>query len=206
MIEIPFLLKGALVGFAMAVPVGPVNVLCMRRTLAEGRVAGMVSGLGAAVADGVYGGIAGFGLQFVVQAIFGQQMWFRLFGGAFLCYLGYRTFMAQPHEQDPKAARNGLLGDFLSTFFLTLTNPTTIISFAAVFAAAGIADECADYGSAALLVLGVTLGSSMWWVVLAGIVGVFRSRFNARGLRWVNRISGLVVAGFGLLAMLSFRV
>jgi len=203
--EIPFLVKGALVGFAMAVPVGPINVLCMRRTLAGGRISGIVSGLGAAVADGVYGGIAGFGIQFAIQAIFGQQMWLRLFGGAFLCYLGYRTFTAQPQELDPKAARNGLVGDFLSTFFLTLTNPTTIISFAAVFAATGIAEECTDYGSAALLVLGVTLGSALWWFVLAGVVGLFRSRFNTRGLRWVNRISGVVIAGFGLLAMLSFR-
>jgi len=204
--DIPFLLKGAIIGFSLAAPVGPINVLCMRRTLTGGRVSGLASGLGAAVADGFYGGIAGFGLQFVAQILIGQQMWLRLIGGAFLCYLGFKTFMAQPKEQDANSERKGLVSDFVSTFFLTLTNPMTILSFAAVFAAAGIADDCADYLSAALLVLGVFLGSAFWWVILAGVVGFLRSRFNTRGLRWANRISGIIIAGFGLIAMLSFRV
>jgi threonine/homoserine/homoserine lactone efflux protein len=203
--DLPFLLKGAIIGFSLAAPVGPINVLCMRRTLANGRASGLASGLGAAVADGVYGGIAGFGLQFVAHILIGQQIWLRLVGGAFLCYLGYKTFIAPPAESEPTRGRTNLPGDFVSTLLLTLTNPMTILSFAAVFAAVGMADDCNDFGSAAFLVLGVFLGSFLWWVVLAGVIGLFRSKFNARGLLWANRISGIVIAGFGLVAMLSFR-
>lgn len=198
-----FLLRGLVIGFSIAAPVGPIGVLCIRRTLAEGRVAGLLSGLGAATADAIYGFVAGFGLTYVSNILVGYQAWIRLLGGLFLCYLGLRTFFSKPAEGAVQATRGGLLGGYASTFFLTLTNPMTIISFAAVFAGLGIGSATGDYGSAALLVLGVFAGSAAWWLLLSGGVSFFRSRFSPRSLSWVNRAAGVIILGFGLLAVLS---
>ena len=201
--DIGFLLRGIIIGFSIAAPVGPIGVLCIRRTLAEGRLFGFASGLGAATADAIYGCVAGFGLTFVSSLLIGQQAWIRLIGGLFLCYLGVRTLLAEPAEQSISIGGSGLLGAYGSTFFLTLTNPMTIISFTAVFAGLGVGSASGDYGSAAVLVLGVFIGSGLWWLLLSGIAGAFRARFSMQALRWVNRISGVVVAGFGVMALLS---
>ena len=194
--------EGIVIGFAIAAPVGPIGVLCIRRTLAEGRVSGLVSGLGAATADAVYGAVAALGLTFVAEFLMGGQAWLRLVGGAFLLFLGVRTFLARPAERAAPAARSGLPGAYASTFFLTLTNPTTILSFAAIFAGLGVAGAASgDVLSAMLLVLGVFLGSAAWWFVLSGATSLFRTRLSVRGLRWVNRISGTLIAAFGVLAV-----
>ncbi|MBU0703616.1 MAG: LysE family translocator [Chloroflexi bacterium] len=198
-----FLLRGIIIGFSIAAPVGPIGVLCIRRTLAEGRAFGFASGLGAATADALYGCIAGFGLTFISSLLIGQQTWIRLIGGLFLCYLGVRTLLAEPSEQPASVGGSGLLGAYGSTFFLTFTNPMTILSFTAVFAGLGVGNASGDYGSAAVLVLGVFIGSGLWWLLLSGIAGAFRTRFSTRTLRWVNRISGVVIVGFGLIALLS---
>jgi threonine/homoserine/homoserine lactone efflux protein len=196
-------LEGIVIGFAIAAPVGPIGVLCIRRTLADGRVSGLVSGLGAATADALYGAVAALGLTFVAEFLMGGQAWLRLVGGAFLVVLGVRTFLARPAGRAaPEARRSGLPGAYASTLFLTLTNPTTILSFAAIFAGLGVAgDASGDALSAMLLVLGVFLGSAAWWVVLSGATSLFRTRLSVRGLRWVNRISGTVIAAFGVLAV-----
>lgn len=201
--DIPFLLRGLAIGFSIAAPVGPIGVLCIRRTLAEGRASGLVSGLGAATADAIYGGIAGFGLTFISSFLVGQQVGLRLIGGVFLCYLGLKTFLAKPAEQAASAEGNGLFAAYALTLFLTLTNPLTIISFAAIFAGLGLASTSGNYVSAGVLVLGVFIGSALWWLILSGGVGVFREKFNPDGLQWVNRISGAIIIGFGLLALLS---
>ena len=200
---IGFLMKGILIGFSIAAPVGPIGVLCIRRTLAEGRATGFVSGLGAATADVVYGCIAGFGLTLVTRFLMDQQMWLRLFGGAFLCYLGVKTVLSRPADQSASAKGSGLAGAYGSTFLLTLTNPMTILSFAAVFAGLGLASAGGSYASASILVLGVFAGSALWWLMLSGGVSLLRSRFDVPGLEWVNRISGVVIAGFGVVALLS---
>jgi len=197
------LLRGIVIGFSIAAPVGPIGVLCIRRTLAEGRLSGFVSGLGAATADAIYGCIAGFGLTFISDLLIGQQAWIRLVGGLFLCYLGVKTLLARPSEQAASAQGSGLLGAYGSILFLTLTNPMTILSFMAIFAGLGIADTSGDYGSAAILVLGVFAGSGLWWFLLSGIASVFHARFDARALRWVNRVSGIIIVAFGLVALLS---
>jgi len=198
-----FLLRGIIIGFSIAAPVGPIGVLCIRRTLAEGRTSGFVSGLGAATADALYGCVAGFGLTFISNLLIGQQAWIRLVGGLFLCFLGVKTFLAKSGEQAASARGGGLPGAYSSTFFLTLTNPLTILSFAAVFAGLGIADASGNYGSAAVLVLGVFIGSGLWWLLLSTVASAFRARFNARALRWVNVVSGLIVTAFGVMALLS---
>jgi threonine/homoserine/homoserine lactone efflux protein len=202
-IDLGFLFRGLAIGLSIAAPVGPIGVLCIRRTLAEGRASGLVSGLGAATADGLYGCVAGFGLTFISSLLIGQQVWIRLVGGAFLCYLGARTLLARPGEQAALARGSGLVGAYASTFVLTLTNPMTILSFAAIFAGLGLAAGGGSYGTAGILVLGVFLGSSLWWLILSGGVSLFRTRFGPRALRWVNSISGLVITGFGLVALLS---
>jgi threonine/homoserine/homoserine lactone efflux protein len=203
--DINFLLRGLIIGFSIAAPVGPIGVLCIRRTLAKGRASGFISGLGAATADAIYGCVAGFGLTFISGILISQQVWLRLVGGGFLCYLGLRTFLTKPAEQVALAEGSGLVGAYASTFFLTLTNPMTVLSFAAIFAGLGVASAGRNYASAGVLVLGVFVGSALWWLTLSGIVSAFRARFNPRGLRWVNRISGVIITGFGLFALLSLR-
>lgn len=201
--DIAFLLRGLAIGFSIAAPVGPIGVLCIRRTLAEGRVSGLVSGLGAATADAIFGCIAGFGLTFISNFLVSQKLWLRLIGGVFLCYLGIKTLLAKPAEQAATARGNGLVGAYASTFILTLTNPITIISFAAIFAGLGLASTGGEYLSAGVLVLGVFIGSSLWWLILSGGVGVFQNKFSPHGLQWVNRISGVIITAFGLFALLS---
>ncbi|MDA8214590.1 MAG: LysE family transporter [Nitrospiraceae bacterium] len=198
-----FFLKGLLIGFSIAAPVGPIGVLCIRRTLAEGRTSGLFSGLGAATADAIYGCIAGFGLTFISNFFISQQVWLRLIGSAFLCYLGIKTFLDKPAEETFSVNRNSLIGVYTSTFFLTLTNPMTILSFAAIFAGLGVVSTGVNYTSAAVLVLGVFIGSALWWFILSGAVSVFRSKFNPHGLRWINRLSGIIIIGFGLTGFLS---
>lgn len=198
--------RGLAIGLAIAAPVGPIGVLCIRRTLAEGRLAGFVTGLGAATADTVYGAIAAFGLTAVSAFLVSQQDWLRLIGGAFLCYLGVRTFVAKPAppvaSAGDKSSRT-LAGDYGTAFLLTITNPLTILSFAAVFAGLGLGSGYDDLASALLLVTGVFTGSALWWLVLSGAVSLLRGRITAGGLRWVNRVSGVIIALFGLVALAS---
>jgi len=178
-------------------------LLCIRRTLAEGRLVGLVSGLGAATADGFYGGVAGFGLTSVSSLLVGQQVWLRLIGGAFLIYLGLRIFTASLATEAVSATYRSLGSAYGSTLALTLTNPLTIFSFAAIFAGLGVAGPRHSYAQAGELILGVFLGSATWWCILSGLVGLFRSRLDPRRMRWINRIAGVAIAGFGALALVG---
>jgi len=177
-VDLPLFARGAAIGFSIAAPVGPIGVLCIRRTLADGRAAGFVSGLGAAAADAVYGGIAGFGLTAISSLLLTRQGVLRLIGGAFLCYLGARTFFSRPAPGGTSLSGAGLTRGFGSTFLLTLTNPTTILSFAAVFAGLGAVGPTRGLGSAVTLVSGVFLGSALWWLTLSLGVGVLRARLT----------------------------
>ena len=203
--DITFLIRGLVIGFSIAAAVGPISVLVIRRTLAEGQVFGFVSGLGAATADAMYGCIAAFGLTYISNMLVSQQAWFRLVGGLFLCYLGIKTFLARPAERLASAEGNGLIGAYGSTLLLTLTNPMTILSFAAVFAGFGVANSRSSYFDAALMVLGVFVGSGLWWLVMSSGVGISRKGLNLRRMRWVNRVSGLIVIAFGLIALWSLK-
>lgn len=200
--DIGTLLRGIILGFSIAAPVGPIGVLCIRRTLAQGRLVGLVSGLGAATADMFYGMVAAFGLTAISGLLVSQAFWLRLIGGVFLLYLGVRTFVAEPAAKAAIAEGAGLVGAFLSTLFLTITNPMTILSFMAIFAGLGVGDT-GSYLGAAVLVLGVFLGSGFWWLLLSGGVSLFRSLFNLTALRWVNRLSGLIILGFAVYILVS---
>jgi threonine/homoserine/homoserine lactone efflux protein len=199
-----FFLRGLLIGFSIAAPVGPIGVLCIRRTLADGRLAGLVSGLGAATADAFYGSLAGFGLTLVANFLVSQQSWLRLGGGLFLLYLGAKTFLSAPASEAGQAAKTtsrGLWGAYLSTLLLTLTNPLTILSFVAIFAGLGLAETGGDSLSAGILVLGVFSGSAAWWLLLSGGVSLLRAKVTTGTLRWINRLAGLVIVGFGVAAL-----
>ena len=203
--DIRFLLQGLLIGFSIAAPVGPIGVLCIRRTLAEGRVSGFVSGLGAATADALYGCIAGFGVTFISNILIRQQAWIRLIGGVFLLYFGLKILFPRPYKPVTPIRRNSLIGGYSSTFLLTLSNPMTIISFTGIFAGLGIGSSSGNYLSAGLLVLGVFMGSSLWWLILSSMVSVFEEKLYLTPLRWVNRISGSLIMVFGFLALLNLK-
>lgn len=196
-------MRGLILGFSIAAPVGPIGVLCIRRTLADGRLAGLVSGLGAATADAIYGLIAALGLTFISSLLIDHRLWIRLIGGLFLVYLGIRTLRASVTEHSVSASPGGLLSAYASTLFLTLTNPMTILAFVAVFAGLGVGSAKGEYGAAIATVLGVFTGSALWWLTLSTAVSLLRSRFSPRAMVWVNRISGVVILGFGSAALVS---
>src|SRR5580658_5879607 len=202
---IGFLLKGMLVGVVIAVPVGPVGILCIRRTILDGRLPGLFSGLGAASADSLFGIIAGFGLTFISDLLLDYQDWLRIGAAAFLLYVGITALMTDPTTRarsgsDPE----GLFGDFASTFVLTITNPVTILSFLAIFGAIGFTGEEATMEHAGILVAGVWCGSFLWWIGLIAVSGFLRLSFQRHHLVWISRGSGgvLVFAGVMLLGSL----
>ncbi len=199
--EIDLIIKGLVLGFSIAAPVGPIGILCIRRTLADGRLHGIVSGLGAATADAFYGALAGFGFTLVTSFLVGQQTWLRLFGGVFLCYLGISTFLSQPAVEAAKARSGGLLQSFLSTLLLTLSNPMTIFSFIAVFAGVGLSSGVEKPLTVISFIGGVFCGSAAWWLLLSGAVGALRSRLTPNVFRWVNRLSGVIIVAFGVAAL-----
>lgn len=201
--ETLFLLKGLLLGFSIAAPVGPIGVLCIRRTLASGMLSGLVSGLGTATADAIYGLVAAFGVTVIASTLLDNQVWLRLVGGLFLAYLGCTTFQAEPATRAAEIRSGGFMAAYVSAFFLTLTNPLTIISFAAVFAGLGVGGPVGSDVAAAFLVLGVFAGSAAWWLALSAAVSVFRSRLDQRRLKAVNRLSGLVLLGFAAACFLT---
>jgi threonine/homoserine/homoserine lactone efflux protein len=198
-----YLIKGLLVGFSIAAPVGPIGVLVIRRTLTEGRLSGLFTGLGAAVADGTYGFIAGFGLTSISDFLMAQQFWMKLFGGLFLLYLGIKTLISKAATKEAKIDSNGLLKNFTSTFLLTITNPITILTFFAVFAGLGLGQEKTNYLLSSSLVLGVFIGSAIWWLILSTVLNLFRNKITTSGLTWINRFSGVLILSFAILAFYS---
>lgn len=203
-----FLLKGIVVGIVIAVPVGPVGVLCLRRTIFEGRLAGLVSGIGAATADAVFGAVAAFGLTFVSKSLLGYEGLLRAAGGFYLLYIGARALLTTP----PAAAgeqtrRETLFRDFFSTFILTLTNPITILVFLGIFGALGLGGARATLLLAGILVVGVWTGSFLWWLGLSIGVGMFRRSIEPRQLAWISRGSGAVLSlsGAALLATTAIK-
>ncbi|HSQ39513.1 MAG TPA: LysE family transporter, partial [Anaerolineales bacterium] len=195
------LLQGLILGFSIAAPVGPIGVLCIRRTLAEGRLTGFLSGLGAATADMLYGAIAAFGLTAIMNLLVDQQSWLRAVGGLFLLYLGIRTFLTKPSAESAPSRGMGWLSAYVSTFFLTVTNPMTILSFIGMFSAILPTDGASSAASSVSLVLGVFLGSAAWWLALSGLVSLFRERFTPAWMQLVNRVSGVVITVFAIIIL-----
>ncbi|TAK44660.1 MAG: LysE family translocator [Betaproteobacteria bacterium] len=197
---VPLFFKGLAFGFVLAATVGPMWVLCLRRTLAQGTLAGFVSGMGIAAADGIYGAIAAFGLTAVSGFLLAQGFWLGLAGTGFLLWLGVRALLSAPLPLDAvpdAAAPRSLAAAFGSTLALTLANPPTILAFAAIFAGLGLTAG-AGYSGASLVVAGVFLGSAAWWVILALAAGRLRGRIGPRLARGINVASGLTILGFAV--------
>ena len=207
------LAKGILMGLAIAAPVGPIALLCIRRTLASGRWSGLISGLGAATADGLYGTVAAFGLSAVSDLLKAQSFYLQIAGGLFLCYLGFKTFFDQTDVyaaadlEAPTQSGLTLVSVYSSTLALTLTNPATIFSFGAIFMGLGITQT--QRIASVTLVLGVFTGSMLWWLVLTSGVAYLRGRLTAKRLVNFNRVStkifGVLIFGFGLVALALSR-
>ncbi len=198
-----FFIKGFAIGLAIAAPVGPIGVLCIRRSLAEGRRVGLATGLGAATADAAYGCIAAFGLTAFSGFLVAQRVWLGLIGGAFLCCLGVRTLTSKPPERAPQPQVSSLASAYFSTVILTLTNPMTILSFAAVFMGLGLT-AAPDYLAAAAVVVGVFSGSTSWWVLLSSGVAMLRSHITPRWMQGINAVSGIVLLAFGIYAVTRY--
>jgi threonine/homoserine/homoserine lactone efflux protein len=199
-LALPLPIRGLIIGFTIAAAVGPISLLVIRRTIEHGGVYGFASGLGVATADASYGAIAAFGLTAVTAALVSGKVVLGLVGGVIIALLGIRTMLSRPGEVAPDAERPGLPGAFASIYALTMTNPMTILSFAAVFAGLGLVSG-STYSDAAVLTLGVWAGSTLWWVVLTSIVTWLRERVSTRILLWVNRVSGAALVVFGIVAV-----
>ncbi len=199
-------IKGLVIGVSIAAPVGPIGILCITRTLAKGFPSGLISGLGAATADALYGSVAGLGITWAATFLIDQRVWLRLLGGLFLIYLGIKTFISADTTERVRAGDTRLLKDYATTFWLTLTNPMTIISFGAVFAALGPGEGRTDPLPALLLIAGIFCGSVLWWVILSSGVSLVRGVPTSRHLRLINRVAGVVIAGFGLAALVSLVI
>jgi threonine/homoserine/homoserine lactone efflux protein len=190
-------LKGLAFGFILAATVGPMWVLCFRRTVAQGPLIGLASGMGIAVADGFYGAVAAYGLTAISGALLKYSFWIGLVGAVFLVYLGVKTLLSRPEIKNDNEIRTGYSSAFLSTLGLTLANPPTILAFAAIFAGLGLVSD-ADYGTATLIVAAVFLGSASWWMILAAGAGWLRERMGPGLVRTINVVSGLSILGFAV--------
>jgi threonine/homoserine/homoserine lactone efflux protein len=187
-------LKGLAFGFILAATVGPMWILCLRRTLAFGPAAGLASGMGIAVADGLYGAVAAFGLTAISGFLLGYSFWIGLVGAAFLIYLGVKTLISTTVETGNNVEQTGPGTAFVSTLVLTLANPPTILAFVAIFAGLGLTSS--SYAAAALITLGVFLGSASWWLILAAGAGWLRGRIGPSLMRGINIVSGLSILAF----------
>lgn len=195
-------LKGWLIGFSIAMPVGPIGMLCVRHSLLGGMMCGLASGMGAALADAIYGAIAGFGVSIITNFLVANQTWFHIFGAIFLLYLGFTTFFAKP---PPEIQSEGLVQSnrrvFFTTFILTLTNPMTFISFTGVYAGLGIGFE--NVLSSIVMTWGVFIGSAAWWLILSFSLSFFGKKMNFKPTNILNKISGAFFLVFGVIASIS---
>lgn len=196
-----YFLEGLMLGFAIAAPVGPIGVLCIRRTLNYGRLSGIYSGLGAAFADMFYGLIAFLGINLLSDFLLAWQYWLRIGGGIFLIFWGIKIFLSKPRDQGKPVTHGSYVKDFLSTLFLTLSNPLTIFAFLAIFAGLGVVKNITNGG--VWLILGIFLGSCLWWFILCEAVAFIRKKVSPNFMLWLNHIAGLIIIGFGIAAFVS---
>ncbi len=196
-------LKGSLIGFSIAMPVGPVGMLCIQHSLRRGLLAGLIAGLGAALADAFYGAMAGFGISLLSHVLTRYQVWFQMIGALILWFLGIRIYKSQPKQIEAPEVSFSCSRVFFSTFVLTLTNPLTLLCFAAIYASLGITPSDQEILPGAVLTLGVLLGAAMWWMVLTFGVTFIGRKFRLTSSPLLNRISGGILTGCGCLASLS---
>ncbi len=199
------LIKGIIIGLIASIPLGPIGVICIQRTINKGRTSGFVSGLGAAVADAIFAAIAGFSLSYIINFIEERQLIIEFVGGIIVILLGLKTFYTNPVSQlkRHKRKQNKLIEDFLSVLLLTATNPFAIFFFVALFAAAGIVHHNQSLGLSSVALIGVFLGGALWWYTLSSLVNLFRHKFRLKQLWWINKIAGAVILLLGVLAIIN---
>ncbi len=200
----PLLVQGLIIGFVIAVPFGPIGLFCINRALSGGPVYGLFSGLGVATADAIAAGIAAVGWTLISSFFVSEQLWLRLFGGLFLCYLGGRTFLAKPKNQVASVNAESRAKAYATMLVFNLSHPGTILSFLAIYAGWGIENLSGNYLSAAKLTVSVFCGSALWWFILCGLLIVFQTKFTHGALWWVHILSGTIITGFGFIVRLSF--
>lgn len=194
--------KCVISGFILAVPIGPVNLICINRTLSEGRKSGLVVGLGAAAADAVYGYAAAAGLNVITEFVLQYEAAFRWGGGLFISYLGWKTFTSRPQQQTlTKNNPQDFYALFSAIFFLTLANPITVFTYIATFSSFDITRLISSFTQASLAALGVFLGSSFWWLVLTSIICLFQDKVTPQVLANVNKFAGIIIILIGLVSI-----
>ena len=203
--------SGVVMGLIAAVPIGPVNLICIRRSFAFGPLNGFVSGLGAALGDGIFAAIMGFGLTWIAQMIEGYATIIELTGGAMMVWMGYRTFISPPVPRclDTKTdgERTNLVRAMVSTFALTITNPVTLLSFGVMFAGlGGLAGGAGSFNDAGFVVAGVVAGSTGWWLALTTVIGIFHTRIDEKAMRIINRACGALVMACGLAVLIHLAI
>ena len=206
--EFEFFVKGIIVGLSVSIPMGPIGVLCVQRTINKGRLSGFISGLGAAVADTIFAIIAGLGITFIINFLQKQQLFIQIFGSCFILYIGIKIFYTNPVKQFKKRSKkkNNLIEDFFSILLLTLSNPVFLFLFMAVFAGLNLVQEEPEYFSILSVISGVLIGASLWWFALSSFVNRFRRKFRLRRLWWINKISGGLIFLLGLVAVIKFVI
>ncbi|MFD2169592.1 LysE family translocator [Tumebacillus lipolyticus] len=199
-----FFLKGVLIGFSVAAPVGAIGLLCIQRTLVQSRLSGFLTGLGAAFANAIYGVIAGiFGAGLITQFLVSQERLVHLISGVFLIYMGVKMIRSVPPDREVDPTSKGLLANFLSSFFLLITNPSTILFFLAVFGTVGVPTASNQVFGASVTICGIFMGSVLWWLTLVTVTHLLKNRINRKVLSAINKIAGLIIVGFGVTSCIS---
>ena len=203
--ELGFFIKGLIVGFLASIPLGPVGVLCIQRTINKGRFSGIISGMGAATVDSFFALVAALGLTYIINFIEEQHFFIQLIGGGVLIFLGIKIFTTNPVKQIRRHRRkkNKLIEDYFSVLFLTLSNPLAVFLFVAAFAGIGMVTSKDSSLKSSLIIAGVFAGAMSWWAILTFFIDLFRKRFRLKQLWWINKIAGVIIIVFGIAAMLS---
>jgi threonine/homoserine/homoserine lactone efflux protein len=204
--DISLFFKGFLVGIIISAPIGPVGALCIQRTMSNGRLSGILSGIGAAVGDSIFAVIAVFGLTFISGFLDEKEAWFRIAGGIILLYFGLRVYLSKQQDCSNQDNEVNHFGTFGSALLLTISNPLVILSILAVFAVLGIVNPTSSYPSTALLILGVFSGAVFLWTITCHILSNYRNRMGQKGILLVNRITGLFIlacSGYAFLSLLT---
>jgi threonine/homoserine/homoserine lactone efflux protein len=196
-------IHGIIIGIALAAPVGPIALICVRRTLANGRMHGIISGMGVATADIVYAAVTAFGFALISEFLLARQWFFRLFGGIALIAVGIRIFLRVPPDITTPPDQSSYFKDFASMFALAIANPLTILFFTIVIPAFGVVISGDSVISPAIFIIGVFFGEAIWWIFLCGSLGTVRTYLNRAHLHLINRLSGMIIAGFGVVMILS---
>ncbi len=202
---VEILIKGFVLGFILSIPLGPIGVICIQRTLSKGRWSGFISGLGASTADTLLAITAGLGLSFIINFIKIYSDLFKLLGGIVVIIIGFQIFFKSPVRQfrNSKLQRSSLHTDYLSVLALTFSNPLAIFLFIAIFAGLNIVGGSHDLVFNIFIFSGIFLGSATWWFTLTSFVNIYRAKFRLKNLWWLNKITGILIALFGLIAMVS---